>query len=102
MVCPETVHEITRVLAYSKFNLSASDQRSLLQLYLPFADIVLLPEILPDLPVACRDAGDDIFIHLTLAGKADFLVTGDADLLALRGVLPLRIVTIGEWKAFLP
>jgi putative PIN family toxin of toxin-antitoxin system len=95
------VHEITRILGYSKFKLSASEQKSLLQLYLPFAEIVVLPQPLPPLPAACRDVDDEVFIHLALAGAADFLVTGDGDLLALRGMLKLPIVTVGEWKAYL-
>jgi putative PIN family toxin of toxin-antitoxin system len=31
----------------------------------------------------CRDPRDDKFLELALAGRADFLVTGDVDLLAL-------------------
>jgi len=31
----------------------------------------------------CRDPRDDKFLELALAGRADFLLTGDADLLAL-------------------
>jgi putative PIN family toxin of toxin-antitoxin system len=68
----------------------------LLRDYLPYAEIVLLPDILPDLPAACRDVDDEVFIHLALAGTADSLVTGDGDLLALRGVVPMQIVTIEE------
>ena len=32
----------------------------------------------------CRDPRDDQFLELALAGSADYLITGDADLLALR------------------
>ena len=31
----------------------------------------------------CRDPRDDKFLELALAGRADFLVTGDVDLLTL-------------------
>ena len=47
----------------------------------------------------CRDPKDDAYLHLCIAAKADFLVTGDKDLLAVDpgtvAVLPdgLRIVT---------
>ena len=95
------MHEITRILGYSKFKLSAGEQMSLLQLYLPFAEVAVLPEQLPPLPVGCRDVSDEVFIHLALAGKADFLVTGDRDLLALRGLLEFPIVTVEEWKTSL-
>jgi putative PIN family toxin of toxin-antitoxin system len=47
----------------------------------------------------CRDPKDDAYLHLCIAAKADFLVTGDKDLLAVDpgsvDVLPdgLKIVT---------
>ena len=47
----------------------------------------------------CRDPKDDAYLHLCVAAKADFLVTGDKDLLAVHpgsvAVLPdgLKIVT---------
>jgi len=49
--------------------------------------------------VLCRDPKDDAYLHLCIAAKADFLVTGDKDLLAVDprsvAVLPdrLKIVT---------
>ena len=41
----------------------------------------------------CRDPFDPPFLHLAAHGKADYLVTGDRDLLALRGQLRCAIVT---------
>ena len=47
----------------------------------------------------CRDPKDDVYLHLCIAAEADFLITGDKDLLAVEperaAVLPekLRIVT---------
>ena len=49
-----------------------------------------------DLPVHCRDPKDDVVLACALAGNAAFIVTGDADLLALNGdpaLGDLRIVT---------
>jgi len=45
---------------------------------------------------ACRDATDDKFLELAVNGKADFIVTGDADLLVLnpfRGIPIIQPVT---------
>jgi predicted nucleic acid-binding protein len=39
----------------------------------------------------CRDPRDDKFLELALAGRADFLLTGDADLLALHPFGELRL-----------
>ncbi len=82
LVSTATVQELMRVLAYPKFKLGADDQRELLADYLPFADVVSVPAPPPRVPV-CRDPHDLPFLHLAVAGKADLLVSGDADLLAL-------------------
>jgi len=83
LVCKATVNELLRVLAYPKFKLSPAEQKDLLSDFLPHADVVDLPSPWPDLPV-CRDEHDQMFVVLAHVGKADFLVTGDGDLLAMR------------------
>jgi putative PIN family toxin of toxin-antitoxin system len=42
--------------------------------------------------VACRDPTDDKFLELAVSGKADLIVTGDADLLALNPFREIPIV----------
>jgi len=101
LICRETAAELLDVLNYRKFKLDPARRAALLEDFLPYAEIVLLPDVLPELPTACRDANDDIFIHLALTGAADFLVTGDGDLLALRGLPPVRIATVDLWKGIL-
>ena len=77
-----TAEELIRVLAYSKFALTARDQRDLLDDYLPFCESVTVPSPPPAVP-DCRDPFDRPFLELALAGRSDVLVTGDSDLLAL-------------------
>jgi putative PIN family toxin of toxin-antitoxin system len=77
-----TVQELVRVLAYPKFRLDMDAQRELLADYLPYVKAVRIPAVAPAVP-ECRDPFDVQFLHLAVAGKADALVTGDADLLAL-------------------
>ncbi|MDR2239087.1 MAG: putative toxin-antitoxin system toxin component, PIN family [Zoogloeaceae bacterium] len=95
LVCAETVNELLRVLAYPKFNLTTDEQRELLADFLPYAEIVTLPNPWPDLPV-CRDERDQMFLALAEIGNVDALVTGDADILALREVFSRRILTVAE------
>jgi hypothetical protein len=52
-----------------------------------------IPMIHQPIPAVTRDPKDDYLIAYALVGKADFLVTGDADLLALGQVGSLRIIT---------
>lgn len=98
LVSTATVQELMRVLAYPKFRLAVDEQRELLADYLPFAEVVTVPEPPPRVP-DCRDVNDLPFLHLAVAGKADLLVSGDADLLSLaapdiRPRLRCRIVTV--------
>ncbi len=47
----------------------------------------------------CRDPKDDKFLELALAAGADFLVTGDADLLALHPFHKTAILTPADYLA---
>jgi len=91
----ETTEELIRLLANKKFKLVMSDQESLLADYLPFVQVteISLKTHQANLPI-CRDPHDQMFLDLALASKADFLVTGDQDLLALASTsnLPFRIL----------
>jgi uncharacterized protein len=42
---------------------------------------------------ACRDPTDDKFLELAVSGRADLIVTGDGDLLALNPFRDIPIVT---------
>lgn len=79
-----TVQELARVLAYPKFRLSSQEQEELLADYLPYVQTVRIPQPPPQVP-ECRDAMDVPFMQLAVAGKAQMLVTGDRDLLAIAG-----------------
>ena len=98
----ETVQELIRLLANTKFKLNSMDQESLLADYLPFVQIVdaALNAEPASLPV-CRDPYDQIFLELADASKADFLVTGDQDLLVLATTpnLSFRILKPAEFLA---
>lgn len=92
LVCRETVNELLRVLAYPKFKLTAEEQRALLADFLPYAEVVELPAPWPELP-PCRDEKDQVFLVLAHVARADALVTGDADILAMSKAFPGLIVT---------
>jgi putative PIN family toxin of toxin-antitoxin system len=42
---------------------------------------------------ACRDPDDDKFLELAVNGAADFIISGDADLLSLTAFRNIAIVT---------
>ena len=98
LVSRATASELMRVLAYPKFKLSAVDREELLADYLPYCRSVRIPARLPKLPL-CRDANDQMFIELAAVGKADWLVTGDKDLLVMAAEFSRPIVTAEAFLA---
>ena len=46
----------------------------------------------------CRDPNDDYLLSICLDGAADFLLTGDKDLLSLGAFINTRILTITEFE----
>jgi putative PIN family toxin of toxin-antitoxin system len=96
LVSTVTAAELIRVLAYPKFKLSAADQQELLADYLPNCTTVRMPSKLPATP-DCRDKFDLPFLQLAVTGKADFLVSGDQDLLSLAGVFICPIITADQF-----
>ena len=90
LVSRATVSELTRVLGYPKFQLSLDERRELLAEYLPYCEVIELTE--KCIPV-CRDTNDQPFLDLAQSGRADVLVSGDRDLLALAGQTTFLIET---------
>jgi putative PIN family toxin of toxin-antitoxin system len=77
-----TVAELARVLAYPKFQLSVDDRRELLAEYLPFCEVITITR---KCGIVCRDAKEQPFLDLAQSGRAEVLISGDRDLLALAG-----------------
>ena len=90
-----TVAEFRRVLAHAKFGLQELYQLEALAYYLSACTMLDPSELCP---VVCRDAKDQIFLDLAQSGKADVLVTGDADLLGLAGKTEFVIETPEEYR----
>jgi uncharacterized protein len=95
-----TTTELLRVLSYPKFSLMAAERESLLGDYLPWCEAVIVPgrTRIPD----CRDPFDRPFLALAIAAKADALVTGDKDLLALTHEFVVPIFTPKAFRKWLP
>lgn len=96
LVSKATTAELIRVLAYPKFKLNDEDQQELLADYLPWCATVRIPNPVPVTP-DCRDPFDQAFLQLAVAGKADYLVSGDKDLLSLADHFICPIVTAEQF-----
>ncbi len=47
--------------------------------------------------IACRDSKDDKFLEVAVNGKADYLITGDRDLLVLHPFRDIQIITPADF-----
>jgi putative PIN family toxin of toxin-antitoxin system len=98
---PAVLDELIRVLAYpklrKKYKISREDMETVV------AILVLRGEmVFPSRSIrVCRDPHDDIFIEAAVSGSADYLVSGDSDLLALNKFEGVKILSPGDFLRIL-
>jgi uncharacterized protein len=96
LVSKATTTELIRVLAYPKFKLTPTEQEDLISDYILFCEAVAMPDRLPVIP-ECRDPFDVPFLLLAVVSEADYLVTGDHDLLSLKDNFSCPIITAEDF-----
>jgi putative PIN family toxin of toxin-antitoxin system len=83
--------ELLAVFSRPRFDRYGSCER---RLQLANAFILATEEVLVTDPIrACRDPRDDKFLEAAVHGRADAIITGDLDLLALDPFDGIRILT---------
>jgi uncharacterized protein len=100
LVSTETLRELMETLLSPKFDayLTRTEREALLQRLAPLVEIV---EIVQSVQ-ASRDPKDDKFLEVAVNGRADVLVTGDRDLLALHPFRGLAILTPADYLTRAP
>jgi len=103
LICQAQRNEIAEVLSRpkiaEKYGISPEDQAAILRL---LDTAAVKTGLRRRLPVRVRDPKDEMILSSALCGKADYLVTGDDDLLVLRnetGLGGLLILTAREFLA---
>jgi len=96
LVSSVTAGELARALTYARFKLNAEEQQELLADYISYCTVVEMPSRAPAVPL-CRDPCDVPFLQLAVAGKADFLVSGDKDIRTLASGFRCPIVSPSEF-----
>lgn len=94
LVASETIDEARYTTAkkpYLAARISARDVETLLRTLRSIADI--LPNLTGPIPVVCRDPKDDYLLAHAVRAGADYLVTGDDDLLVLGSHSGVEIVS---------
>jgi uncharacterized protein len=95
LVSQATAAELKWVLSYRKFKLSPESQFELLGDYLGHCETIEVKDVCS---IRCRDVKDQLFLDLAQSAKADFLVTGDDDLLALAGKTEFVITSPEDYR----
>lgn len=95
VLCPFILQEFERVLT-KKFKAARNEARDALELVSEAVESVAVPK--EKVAGVCRDADDDNILACVLVAKADYLVTGDADLLELKEFRGTRIVSPRDFE----
>ena len=91
-----TLEELSATLFKSKFDKYFKDEQAKESFVISFIAASLHKEITHKITI-CRDPKDNIYLELALAGRADFIVSGDNDLLVLNPFRNIQIITPREF-----
>jgi uncharacterized protein len=97
LVSEGTMAELADVAGRAKFDpyLSIADRQEFIRLLGRIAEMVPILRVVH----ACRDPRDDKFLEAAVNGRADLILTGDRDLLALDPFLGIAILSPGAYLA---
>jgi putative PIN family toxin of toxin-antitoxin system len=95
LISDVTMYELADVLARPKFDryISLEDRKSFLQRLGYIAEFVPIIQLVRE----CRDPKDNKFLEVALNGRADVIVTGDADLLARHPWRDVAVLSPAEY-----
>ena len=94
LICADAlIDELADVLTRPKFSsrINHSRRETLFELIREKARFVALPEVIDEI---CRDPKDDVYIVCAVVAQAEYLVSGDKDLLVLREHEGVKIVSL--------
>jgi putative PIN family toxin of toxin-antitoxin system len=91
--CPELMEELAEKLE-NRLNFSADQVAETLADYLGFLRVVHVPKALT---AVCRDPDDNMVLECAVEGNAQYIVSGDKDLLELKEFRGIRIVRAAEF-----
>ena len=93
--CPFIMKELRRILS-KKFRLANGEMALTMEPVTEAIDQII--EHTLKIKGVCRDPDDDNILACALAAKAEYLVTGDADLLELKSYQGIRIITPRDFE----
>lgn len=90
ILCPYILDEFEDVLR-RKFSVSTSEARVARNLVIEASENIIIPHT--SVTGVCRDPEDDHILACAISSEANFLVTGDDDLLSLKSYEGIKILT---------
>jgi putative PIN family toxin of toxin-antitoxin system len=94
VISTEIIKELAAVLYRPHLKINPRDIKELFRLIKANSIRINLP---PPFITACRDPKDNFILELAVKAEADFIVTGDKDLLVLNPFKGISIVTLNEF-----
>jgi putative PIN family toxin of toxin-antitoxin system len=93
VTCPELIEELAEKLE-GRLHFSAEQAAETLADYLGFLRVVRIPGVLDAVP---RDPEDNMVLECAIEGQAQFIVSGDHDLLVLKEFRGIQIVRASDF-----
>ncbi len=92
----ELIEEFLTVAKRPKFENYFTDEKisDLLRLFDKYGKLIEVSSKTEE----CRDLKDNFILNLAIDGKADYLITGDSDLLVIKKIKKTKIIT---WTDFI-
>ncbi|MEM9156862.1 MAG: putative toxin-antitoxin system toxin component, PIN family [Cyanobacteria bacterium P01_F01_bin.33] len=92
----ETLLELGEVLTRPKFAkyIKRQDVEAFIAAFAETGEKVEIATVL----TVCRDPKDDKFLALAIDGKADYVISGDKDLLDLKSIQNILITTLADFS----
>ena len=98
LVCREILDEIAVVMRRPKFGVDPV----FIDYFLKSIEEIARPApIAQPVPLICRDPQDNKILACAAAGRAEFIVTGDEDLLVLKEYAGMKIVSADDYLKLL-
>ena len=91
----ELLEEFIDVVRRPKFKkyFSKKDIEKILEYFDQFGELI---KVKSDIQI-CRDKKDNFLLNLSVDSKADYLITGDSDLLVLEKIKKTKIITFADF-----
>ncbi|MEK7597901.1 MAG: putative toxin-antitoxin system toxin component, PIN family [Patescibacteria group bacterium] len=95
----ETISELKKTLAYQSIKRLPNYKPHLVASFVAWYQYNVVYHSLEDKKIfkELRDVKDNIFLQLALVSKADYIITGDKDLLVVNRIKSTKIITTEEF-----